>query len=105
MSPTPPSELTVAYYDAHAEEHVRDTLGVDMAELYEYFLALIPAGGHILDAGCGSGRDAREFKRCGYRVTAFDASEEVARLAGEVIGQPVLVMRFQDVAWGGEFDG
>jgi hypothetical protein len=36
-----------------------------MAPLYARFLARIPAGGHILDAGCGSGRDALAFRRLG----------------------------------------
>jgi ubiquinone/menaquinone biosynthesis C-methylase UbiE len=42
-----------------------------MAPLYTRFLARIPAGGHILDAGCGSGRDALAFRKLGYAVTAF----------------------------------
>src|SRR5262245_22485962 len=99
------SDPTVAYYDRHADSFVQDTLGVDMTALYKPFLALVPAGGHILDAGCGSGRDAREFKRRGYAVTAFDASPELVRLATGVIGQPVEVLRFQDMPFEEEFDG
>jgi SAM-dependent methyltransferase len=105
MSPTPPSDLTVAYYDAHAGEYVRDTLGLDMAGLYEPFLTLVPAGGHILDVGCGSGRDALAFQRRGFRVTAIDASGEMARLASEQTGQAVAVLRVQDLSYQNQFDG
>ena len=41
----------------------------------------LPAGARILDAGCGSGRDAKAFAALGHRVTAFDASPELAALA------------------------
>jgi SAM-dependent methyltransferase len=102
MSTPRPSE---AYYEAHAEQYARDTVGIDMAEFYEAFLALVPPGGHILDAGCGSGRDAREFKRRGYRVTAMDASAEMARVASAVVGEAVEVRRFQDVDAQEAFDG
>ena len=105
MSASRPSDPSLDYYEQHAEEFVRDTLGVDMGELYKPFLALVPPGGSILDAGCGSGRDALAFKRRGYTVAAFDASPAMARLAAEVVGQPVEVMRLQEVNFRAEFDG
>jgi SAM-dependent methyltransferase len=105
MNANRPSDLTVAYYDAHAEEYARDTLGLDLAALYEPFLGLVPAGGHILDVGCGSGRDTLAFLRRGFRVTAIDASAGMARLAGERIGRVVPVLRVQDLAYEDEFDG
>ena len=98
MSPNQPSDPTVAFYDAHAGQYVRDTFGLVMAPLYEPFLALVPAGGHILDVGCGSGRDALAFLRRGFRVTAIDASGEMARLASERIGQAAQQKRRQWVA-------
>ena len=74
---------TAHYYTENATEFFRETVDVDMTPLYDRFLPLIPAGGHILDAGCGSGRDARYFLDRGYRITAFDASSELAALATE----------------------
>jgi len=76
-----------------------------MTELYRPFLALVPEGGQILDAGCGSGRDARAFLLRGYRVTAFDASPALVRMASEYLGQPVLQSTFEEMAWRDEFDG
>jgi SAM-dependent methyltransferase len=105
MSTSPSFDPTVGYYNAHAARYAADTLSLDMQGLYEPFLALVPPGGHILDAGCGSGRDSLAFLRRGYRVTAFDASAEMARLAGERTGRPVAVLRFQDVAYEDHFDG
>jgi SAM-dependent methyltransferase len=73
--------------------------------LYARFLAQLRADSHILDAGCGSGRDARAFLARGYAVTAFDASPTLAALASAHGGLPVQVRRFQEIDWHGEFDG
>jgi SAM-dependent methyltransferase len=95
---------TIAYYTDNAKAFFEETLRVDMAPLYARFLPRVPIGGHILDAGCGSGRDARAFLDRGYSVTAFDASEGLAAMAAAHVGQPVQVLRFQDIAWTQAFD-
>jgi len=77
----------------------------DMGPIHEPFLALVPAGGHILDAGCGPGRDLRAFLKRGYRVTAFDASAEMAQLASAYAGVGVAVGALQDLAFENAFDG
>lgn len=93
------------YYDQHAQQFFDRTHAVSMEAFYAPFLALIPAGGHILDAGCGSGRDAKEFLARGYQVTAFDAARHMAALASRHAGIPVQVMRFEDITFNREFDG
>lgn len=69
---------TLAYYDRHAVTFFGLTANVDMTALHERFLSHIPPGGYVLDAGCGSGRDAKAFLVSGYRVAAFDASPRLA---------------------------
>jgi SAM-dependent methyltransferase len=96
---------TADYYEDHAQAFFDDTIGVDMLPLYERFLARVLVGGHILDAGCGSGRDALAFRRLGYKVTAFDASPALAALAEGLLGCAVPVLRFQDLDWQARFDG
>lgn len=76
-----------------------------MEHLYRPFLALLPDGGHILDAGCGSGRDSIEFAKRGYQVTAFDGSAEMAKRASARTGFEVLTLTFAAVDWREEFDG
>ncbi len=98
-------EATAAYYRDNALAFVGNTLTVDMAPLYARFLPLLPPGGAILDAGCGSGRDARAFLDRGYAVTACDASAHLAAMASAHLGQPVLVRRFQELDWTHAFDG
>lgn len=96
MNP-PSSRVNPGYYTQHAEAYAHTTRTVDMVPLYARFLPHVPAGGLILDAGCGSGRDALAFLQQGYAVEAFDASPELAQLASQHAGIPVKVMRFQDV--------
>ena len=105
MSLNPLSDPTLAYYDAHAEEFVQRTLGVDMSPLYARFLPFIPPGGHILDAGCGSGRDSRVFLDRGFRVTAFDGSAALAKMARETTKVQVSHRTFAEIDWQEEFDG
>ena len=96
---------TATYYRDNAAGFFQETVDVDMAPLYDHFLPSVPVGGRILDAGCGSGRDALVFRDRGYRVTAFDASAELAALATGHTGLPVFVLRFQDLNWERRFDG
>ncbi|KAI5911889.1 DUF3427 domain-containing protein [Azoarcus sp. PA01] len=96
---------TLAYYAANAARFFDDTVAVDMSALHARFLAHVPAGGLILDAGCGSGRDSKAFIAAGYRVAAFDASPELARLAAEHLGGPVAVRRIQEVDEQARYDG
>jgi len=98
-------DTTTKYYTKNAQAFFADTVAVAMGPLYARFLPHIPPGGHILDAGCGSGRDTRAFLDLGYRVTAFDASPTLAALAEHHTGRPVQVLRLQDLMWSREFDG
>jgi 2-polyprenyl-3-methyl-5-hydroxy-6-metoxy-1,4-benzoquinol methylase len=49
---------TITYYDRHASSFAAQTADLDMSRLYGRFLRHMQAGGRILDAGCGVGRDA-----------------------------------------------
>ena len=95
----------MGYYNNNAKAFVESTLQVDMQPLYQCFLPLLPKRAHILDVGCGSGRDARNFIERGYEVTAFDASAEIAALAENRIGKPVQVQRLQDIQYQNQYDG
>jgi len=105
MNKPPPSDPTVAYYDQNAAAFSQGAEAADLSHLYAEFLPLVRSGGHILEAGCGSGRDALHFKQQGFAVTAFDASRELAAIACRALGQPVQVMTFQELDAVAAFDG
>ena len=86
--------MTQDYYQQQAESFFNNTIQVDMSPLYQEFLALIPEGAHIIDAGCGSGRDSQYFSDLGFQVTAFDASPALVELAQAHTGLPVHLSTF-----------
>ena len=96
---------TIAYYNAQADAFVTTTVDIDMSALHNRFLAQIPTGGLVLDAGCGAGRDANAFAGRGYAIRAFDASSELAIRASALIGQHVEILRFEDFRQPPIFDG
>jgi SAM-dependent methyltransferase len=102
---TPYGSGTLAFYEKHAEEYCCSTARLDFRELYGPFLKELPQEAHILDAGCGSGRDTKAFLERGYRVTAIDASSELAKLATAFTGQCCEVLSFQTMNFRDEFDG
>lgn len=93
------------YYDKHAGEFFDNTVNLEMQEIQNRFLELLPEGGSILDLGCGSGRDSAYFLSQGYDVTAMDGSEEMCNLASVHIGQDVLHMQFSEIDFEEVFDG
>ncbi|MBM7454891.1 SAM-dependent methyltransferase [Oceanisphaera litoralis] len=88
--------MSINYYQQQAGHFYQSTVTLDMTPLYHRFLPRVPAGGHILDAGCGSGRDSLHFSRLGYKVTAFDASPALVELARRHTGLPVAQCRFDE---------
>lgn len=96
---------TINYYEKNAETFYAQTVNVDMSSLHERFLAYVPRGGHILDAGCGSGRDAKAFLERGFKVTAFDASASLVSKASALLGQEVRCCHFNEITETGKFDG
>jgi 2-polyprenyl-3-methyl-5-hydroxy-6-metoxy-1,4-benzoquinol methylase len=92
------------YYENNAQDFYDATIALNMQMLYRQFLPLIPAGGLILDAGCGAGRDSKAFLNLGFDVEAFDASEKLALLASELTDIKVSVDLFQTFASEKQFD-
>lgn len=74
---------TIDYYQRHTDDFAEQTVNVDMQDLYEAFINDLPEqdSQHILDVGCGSGRDAAYFATLGYQVTAIDASANLLEWA------------------------
>lgn len=102
---TNPNEETIAWYDRNAESYIKETKDFSMKAKYPQFLKYIPQNGAILDAGCGSARDAKCFSEMGYKVSAFDASAELARLATQNTGINVSQATFASFKSAQKFDG
>jgi 2-polyprenyl-3-methyl-5-hydroxy-6-metoxy-1,4-benzoquinol methylase len=93
------------FYNDNAEAYCQATVKVDMGVARERFLSKLQPGAHILDAGCGSGRDMLAFTMRGFLVSGFDASQQMAAYASSYSGRSCAVLRFQDLQYQNEFDG
>ena len=96
---------TLEYYDHNAEQFFKTTADVDFTGTQDRFLRCLDPGSHILDLGCGSGRDTRYFLEKGYQVDATDGSAQICRLASEYTGIPVKQMLFSELDAVSKYDG
>lgn len=99
------SSSTRRFYEKHAAEYFNRTVDADMSHLYPKFADLLPEGGSILDAGCGSGRDLVQFSELGFRVTGLERSPSLAKMAYDLSKCEIIVGSFEDITFTNEFDG
>lgn len=97
--------MTLHYYQNHAQDFFDGTVNVNMTPLYEAFTRQLAPGARVLDAGCGSGRDAKAFHEMGYQVDAIDASSAMVGLARQHTGLPVQLMSFSEIDGKAQYDG
>ena len=98
-------DSNVEYYNKNADSFFEGSINADMSYTRDKFTSLLPHNAEVLDAGCGSGRDSKAFIDAGFKVTSFDASEEMCKRASGFLGQEVINMRFEDMFFYNEFDG
>lgn len=96
---------TIAYFDENAERCFADAFTITERSNQDRFLAELPAGGSILDLGCGSGRDTAYFREKGFRVTPTDGSARMCALASDYLGTPVRVQEFNELTDESLYDG
>lgn len=88
---------TINYYNQNASAFISDTIAVDFDEKQNVLLKYLEPGAHILDFGCGPGRDSKAFLQKGYKVTAIDGSIELCKIASAHIGKKVQCKKFHEL--------
>ena len=96
---------TLEYYDRNASTFISGTLTADLDGVRHRFTGCLPQNALILDFGCGSGRDTKEFIKAGYRVEAIDGSAELCAKASEYTGIQVRKMQFNELEAQDTYDG
>ena len=97
-------DKTLRYYDEHAAIFTADTLTTDMSAIQEAFIRQLHPGAHILDLGCGSGRDSKLFLSKGFAVTPVDGSGEMCTIAKAYTGLEVRQLLFKNLDYIEAFD-
>ncbi len=95
---------TLSFYANEAEIYAARDRGLDDLRL-QHFAGLLPAGGQVLELGCGGGHDSAALLALGLDLTATDGSPELAAQAEKRLGRPVSVLLFEDLAAEAAFDG
>lgn len=96
---------TISYYDHNAEVFTNSSINANMTPTCDEFLGYLQPNSHILDLGCGTGRDSRYFIAHGHSALPVDGSAEMCRIATEVSGVAAKQMLFQELNFTEEFDG
>lgn len=96
---------TLEYYNNNADSFAAGTMDVDFSAIQNVFLSYLEEEAHILDFGCGAGRDAKIFHEKGYAVDAVDGSEKLCAVAREYTGLPVQQMLFTELNSVDTYDG
>lgn len=99
---------TLGNYNDVAEDFREGTRHHDVSQNIDALLRNIiaPAPFHILDFGCGPGRDLQTFTALGHIATGLDGSERFAEMARQDSGCEVLHQNFLELNLPTErFDG
>ncbi|MEM9277376.1 MAG: class I SAM-dependent methyltransferase [Pseudomonadota bacterium] len=96
---------TIAVYDKQVEAYADMVVGQKADGALKKFTASIPAGGRVLDLGCGPGNSSGYMQESGLKVDAVDASSEMVKMAKETFGVEARVAVFDDLDAEALYDG
>ncbi len=99
------AQLTLGFYETHAEDFAADTQKLDFSAIQDRFLEQLPTAAFILDFGCGAGRDTKYFLEKGYTVKAVDGARALCEIASAYAGIPVEQIRFETFEAQEQYDG
>ncbi len=83
------------YYTTHFSQYHEKTFHIDPAAFLSSFAENLQPGAHVLDIGCGSGRDLLWLAQKCFQPTGFEASPGLAALARQNTNCPVIEGDFE----------
>lgn len=92
-----PDRETIALYSDRAADYATCVAREDDDGSLTAFMARLPAGGRVLDLGCGPGRAAARMARAGFTVEALDAAPGMVALAARQAGVSARLGTFDDI--------
>lgn len=96
---------TIRFYDTAAARYDNLT-AKDTADAHlRAFMALLPAGGRVLDLGCGPARASVHLREAGFDPDPVDASGGMVTLANDTHGIGARLLTFDEVDMIAAYDG
>ncbi len=96
---------TLDVYAAQAETYAKKFAKPEPDRALAHFIAAVPAGGRVLDLGCGPGNSAAMMRDAGLVADASDASAEMVAMAHETYGVDAQLATFDDLDAVDIYDG
>ncbi|SFT88576.1 class I SAM-dependent methyltransferase [Sedimentitalea nanhaiensis] len=97
---------TLAVYNSRSDDYTAMMTREAKADpMIGRFIAACPAGGRVLDLGCGPGHYASRMAQAGLKVEAIDASQAMIDKAATLPGVSAKLGRFEDVSGDKLYDG
>ncbi|UTW56074.1 bifunctional 2-polyprenyl-6-hydroxyphenol methylase/3-demethylubiquinol 3-O-methyltransferase UbiG [Kordiimonas sp. SCSIO 12610] len=96
---------TINVYDQQAARYSECVGSTDDYIGLDTFIGRLPAGGTVLDLGCGSGEVANRIHNAGFQVTAIDASKAMVELTRQYSGVHVYQATFDTLNDHEKYDG
>lgn len=96
---------TISIYDEQVEKYANLVSSDKPGAILKEFMETVPAGGRVLDLGCGPGNSAILMQRNGFIVSAVDASEEMVLYANNTYKLDAKVQTFDDLSEVSFYDG
>lgn len=97
-------DATLRFYANEAEIYAA-TARAEPSRLLDSFLSQLPTGAHVLELGCGDGRDSEAMLARGFVVDPSDGVVAMAKQASTRLKRPVRVMRFDQLDALDAYDG
>ena len=90
------AQKNIAHYDQNAVSYNEGTKDHDVSQNINALLRAIKSEPpfHILDFGCGPGRDLQTFTKLGHIATGLEGSQQAAQIAKMKSGCEILVQDF-----------
>lgn len=95
---------TLDYYDENAESYAMRTWAIDVSDQQNRFINMINPSSHILDLGCGAGRDTKKFRDMGFKVTGVDGSSKLSEIAKKYSNANIINMQYCELEYQNIFD-
>jgi SAM-dependent methyltransferase len=96
-------DATLRFYRDNAQSYA-DWVKAPSVRLVR-FMGLLPAGGSVLELGCGAGNHSAAMLEAGFSVRSTDGSPEMAEVASRRLGRPVETMLFHELDMQEAYDG
>ena len=96
-------DATLQFYRDNAKAYA-DWVKAPSARLVN-FMKMLPAGGDVLELGCGAGNHSAVMWEAGFSVRSTDGSPEMAEVASRRLGRAVETMLFDQLDACEVYDG